>query len=242
MLCRHKAFICSLAAGISDTRDEYHGPSCWPGPCARAAQMIGECEHDPGPPLNGQACSHRANSEGRDGLGWTPTPPQETLDGQASSQSIKTQGDGFTHLHHSVSWSADLKPNNTDTWWKSRLTLPPWSLSSSNRDWNPQNSPVVSLIGGQTRSGLWLILNLNEFTQSCCDIPTEEVKHTCNSLLFIPWLHQRRPGTSAQWTRRGIKENTRDVFNNLFAYDYRKNTERERLIFVLVFSHFLFTI
>ena len=38
--------------------------------------------------------------------------------------------------------------------------------------------------------------------------------------------------------RREIKENTRDPFNNLFAYDYRKNTEREMLIFVLVFWHF----
>lgn len=46
---------------------------------------------------------------------------------------------------------------------------------------------------------------------------------------------KKRPGTAAWWTRREIKENTRDPFNNLFAYDYRKNTEREMLIFVLVF-------
>lgn len=81
--------------------------------------------------------------------------PSAPPDRWASYQSIKTEGDSFAHTswygERDPVWGAAdrLKPNNTDIWYEARLTLPPWSLSSSNRDQNPQNSPVVSLIGEQ---------------------------------------------------------------------------------------------
>lgn len=106
-----------------------------------------------------------------------------------------------------------------------------WRLKSSEQSCGLANWRVA-------RTRLWLILNLNEFPQSCCDIPTEEVKHTCNSPHFFPWLHQKRPRTSAWWTRQEIKENAQNLFNNLFAYDYRKNTEREMLVFCSSFCTF----
>lgn len=60
-----------------------------------------------------------------------------------------------------------------------------------------------------------------------------------NHTLIIPSFHpcsRMRPATpqpsEASEESKRIPEGP---FNNLFAYDYRKNTEREMLIFVLVF-------
>lgn len=112
---------------------------------------------------------------------WSTTPLPNR---PASSQSLKAGGDGFTHLQCDGKRPGlcpvnRLKPNNTDIWCEAILPLLCWSLSSSKRDWNSQNSLVVSLI---TWTGLWLILNLNESIQNCCDILTEEVKRTYYSL------------------------------------------------------------
>lgn len=140
------------------------------------------------------------------------------------------------------SQAALIRPGQEARWtfwsqWPLRQQLDfPW------RSCAPSNWPA-------TQSGPWLTWTPNESVPGCCGIPTEdqeEVVHTCYSLFYFPpptvsWPEKKRPGTGAWWTHWEIKENTRDPFNNLFAYDYRKNTEREMLIFLLVFRLFLFT-
>lgn len=196
--------------------------------------MIREHEHDPSFPLSGWARSSCVSSQSE----MVRDDPLEPLHRQASYESIKPRVTASL-IYTALCSGWQIKAKQHQHLVKSQInfaSLKP--LQQQQRLKSPQQTRgLANWWAAWTR--LWLTLNLNEFTQSCCDILAEEVKHTCNSPCFIPQLHQRRPGTSAWWTRQEIKENAKNLFNNLFAYDYRKNTEREMLIFVLVFAHFL---
>lgn len=68
-----------------------------------------------------------------------------------------------------------------------------------------------------------------------------KAERTCYFLCSSYNWKKRRPGITFCWTRGEIKENTIDHLNNLFAYDYRKNTQREMCI-LFHFFFFFFTI
>lgn len=99
-------------------------------------------------PFGGWSCSCCLSSESKMVKYEPPEPPIDELPFSQQKQKVTASLICTGTERDPVCVLADrLKPNNTDIWCEASLTLPPWSLSSSNRDWNPQNSPVVSLIG-----------------------------------------------------------------------------------------------